>query len=218
MSGSDVYRQHVLTSVSCHPVTTVSKPCQPTAGRTSFPRAYRCRFGRTFRKNLDLFEEGGNRYLEDLFESISLSTIMLAAATSFFSRTAISQSYNYGPSAAGSRSPTPGPSGSPSVPLPAASHTPTFNVGLWRVQSATHKFTNKRVSVWSFDKRSGEADRTLAMGKDKAIEVLKAEVCAEITRRARQFMLKLLSGLCVRETSASECPGYASLTTLSAIL
>lgn len=99
---------------------------------------------------------------------------MLAAATSFFSRTAISQSYNIGVPSTNSRSGTPTPSGS-STPAPVAL-PPPFNVGLWRIQAATHKVTNKRVSVWSCDKRASELERLGQVAKDRALEVLKAEV------------------------------------------
>ena len=86
----------------------------------------------------------------------------------------------------GSRTSTPGPSGSGSTlssaatssgtgTLPPPQLTPTFHVGLWRVQPATHKVTQKRVSVWTFDKR--ELDRVSgAGGKDRIIEALKNEV------------------------------------------
>ncbi|TFY81754.1 hypothetical protein EWM64_g2255 [Hericium alpestre] len=98
---------------------------------------------------------------------------MFAAATSFFSRSNISQNYNIGGTTSGSRAATPSPSGQSS--LPAAAQTPPFHVGLWRVQSATHKVTNKRVSVWTFEKRTTELDRMSASAKETAMEVLKAE-------------------------------------------
>ena len=102
---------------------------------------------------------------------------MLAAATSFFARTNVSQNYNIGgglSSTAGSRtgSPAPGTPGSgPSTPF-----TPSVNIGLWKVQSASHKVTNKRVSVWSFDKRGAEMERLGPLAKERTLEVLKAEV------------------------------------------
>ncbi|KAF7966844.1 hypothetical protein HWV62_36889 [Athelia sp. TMB] len=102
---------------------------------------------------------------------------MFAAASSFFSRTAISQSYNIGASSSanGSRSGTPTPSGSSVTPVALA---PPFNVGPWRIQAASHKVTNKRVSVWSFDKRGGEVERLGAVAKDRVLEVLKGEASA----------------------------------------
>ncbi|KAF7338639.1 Protein kinase domain-containing protein ppk32 [Mycena venus] len=118
---------------------------------------------------------------------------MLAAATSFFARTAISQSYNIsspsGPG--GSRSSTPGPSGSSSAPI---AHSPPLNVGLWRVQSASHKVTNKRVSVWSFDKRSAEIERLRPAAKERTLEVLKAEASA-LTRLRHPSILEMVEPL-----------------------
>lgn len=112
---------------------------------------------------------------------------MLAAATSFFSRSNISQNYTIGGSstAASSRTTTPVPvagAGASSSALPTPAHVPPFQVGLWRVQSATHKVTGKRVSVWTFDKRNAEIDRLSPMAKDKTMDVLKAEV-----RRTRKW-------------------------------
>lgn len=104
---------------------------------------------------------------------------MFAAATALFARTNISQNYNIGGSAIGSRTSTPGPSSSSSAALPAAAaHAPPFNVGPWRVQSATHKVTGKRVSVWSADKRSQEMERMGPVSKERTIEVLKSEASA----------------------------------------
>lgn len=51
-----------------------------------------------------------------------------------------------------------------------------MNIGLWRVQSASHKVTNKRVSVWTFDKRGPDMERMGPLAKERALEVLKAEV------------------------------------------
>ena len=101
---------------------------------------------------------------------------MLAAATSFFARTAISQSYNIGISASGSRPSTPS-HGDSSFALPT-SPSPSLNVGLWRVQSASHKVTNKRVSVWSFDKRGPDIERLGPLAKERTLDILKAEVGA----------------------------------------
>ncbi|KAG9318237.1 kinase-like domain-containing protein [Chiua virens] len=100
---------------------------------------------------------------------------MFAAATSFFSRTAISQSYNIGPQSA-SRSSTPVPSGSASL---SGAHFPAAStkVGLWKVQDATHKVTSKRVSVWTFDKRA-EMENLGPLSKERVLEVLKTEAAA----------------------------------------
>jgi len=124
---------------------------------------------------------------------------MLAAATSFFARTAISQSYNIG--AAGSRPSTPGPSlTQPTLFLPS------LYVGLWRVQSASHKVTNKRVSVWSFDKRSTDTERLSPLARERTLEVLKAEV--EQPSAIALFSLNGVStlGLCAGKASASVHP------------
>ncbi|KAJ7445769.1 kinase-like domain-containing protein [Mycena galericulata] len=115
---------------------------------------------------------------------------MLAAATSFFARTAISQSYNIvSPPGPGSRSSTPGPSGSPAAPV-----APSITVGLWRVQSASHKVTNKRCSVWSFDKRSPEMERLRPLAKERTLEVLKAEASA-MTRLRHPSILEMVEPL-----------------------
>ncbi|KAF8197428.1 other/SCY1 protein kinase [Pholiota molesta] len=82
---------------------------------------------------------------------------MLAAATSFFARTNISQSYNIGNSAPpglGTRPSTPSGSTSTSLSAPPAP-TPTFYIGLW--------------------KRGPDMERLGAQGKDRVIEVMKAE-------------------------------------------
>lgn len=112
---------------------------------------------------------------------------MLAAATSFFSRSNISQNYTFGPSPTSipsSRSGTPVPSSSSTSngttasgsTLPAIAHAPPFQVGLWKVQSATHKTTGKRVSVWAFEKRGQEVERMGPGAREKTVEVLKSEV------------------------------------------
>ncbi|KAF8894414.1 kinase-like domain-containing protein [Infundibulicybe gibba] len=103
---------------------------------------------------------------------------MFAAATSFFARTAISQSYNVGTSSNnGSRSSTPGPSSAASSNGPAVLGA-SINVGLWRVQAASHKVTSKRVSVWSFDKRGSEVERLGPLARERTLEVLKSEASA----------------------------------------
>ncbi|KAJ4464613.1 other/SCY1 protein kinase [Lentinula edodes] len=107
-----------------------------------------------------------------------------SAATSFFARTNISQSYHIGstPSSlsnAGSRPSTPAPQSSgPSTSTSPASFTPSIYIGLWKVQGATHKITNKKVSVWSFDKRGPEMERLRPSAKERTMEILKAEAAA----------------------------------------
>ena len=101
---------------------------------------------------------------------------MLAAATSFFARTAISQSYNIGTTTNGSRTSTPTPSVSSSTSNLQVEFTAPVIIGLWKVQSASHKVTHKRVSVWSFDKRGPDMDRLSPLAKDRTLEVLKVDV------------------------------------------
>lgn len=102
---------------------------------------------------------------------------MFAAATSFFSRSNISQNYAIGGASTASRTATPvSGAGATSSALPTPANVPPFQVGPWRVQSATHRITGKRVSVWTFDKKSAEVDRLSPMARDKSMDVLKAEV------------------------------------------
>jgi len=119
---------------------------------------------------------------------------MFAAASSFFARSNISQNYNVGTpsSIIGSRSATPA-SGSSSNPgaLPAPSNTPTFFVGPWKVQSGSHKTTNKRVSVWTFDKKSSELEKMGPAAKDRTLEVLKSEVRAIPPNKSPDIVLTL---------------------------
>lgn len=60
--------------------------------------------------------------------------------------------------------------------LHVAPPAPPFKIGLWRVQSASHKVTGKRVSVWSFDKRGQDVDKLGPQAKERVTEVLKSEV------------------------------------------
>lgn len=126
---------------------------------------------------------------------------MLAAATSFFGRTAISQSYNIG--TAGSRPSTPG-HGTTSSTQPT-SFSPSY-VGLWRVQSGSHKVTNKRVSVWGFDKRGTDLDRLSPLARERTLEVLKAEV--ERMSTVALFSLNRVStlGFCLGKAPTSVHP------------
>lgn len=109
---------------------------------------------------------------------------MLAAATSFFARSNISQNYNVGASTSiiGSRSGTPAQGSSSNLgALPTPANTPTFFVGPWKVQPGSHKTTGKRVSVWAFDKKSPELEKMGPAGKERTFEVLKSEVRAHTT-------------------------------------
>ncbi|PFH49107.1 hypothetical protein AMATHDRAFT_76388 [Amanita thiersii Skay4041] len=118
---------------------------------------------------------------------------MLAAATSFFARTAISQSYTVGGS--GSRPATPGSSNANYTPGSSTQIIPpSLSIGLWKVQPAFHKVTHKRVSVWSCDKRGPEMDRLGAGAKEMAIEVMKAEASA-LSRLRHPSILEMVEPL-----------------------
>ena len=71
--------------------------------------------------------------------------------------------------------PIPSGSGAGSVLL-VAPPAPPFKIGLWRVQSASHKVTGKWVSVWSFDKRRQEVEKLGPQDTERVTEVLKSEV------------------------------------------
>ncbi|KAK7043796.1 Protein kinase domain-containing protein ppk32 [Paramarasmius palmivorus] len=123
---------------------------------------------------------------------------MFAAATSFFGRTAISQSYNIGGNPSSnpvSRSSTPGPqSPGASTSTFGTSFSPSLVIGLWKVQSATHKVTNKRVSVWNFDKRGSDMERLSPNAKERTLEVLKAEAMA-LSRLRHPSILEVVEPL-----------------------
>jgi SCY1-like protein 2 len=95
---------------------------------------------------------------------------MFSAAAALFARTNISQNYTI-LSPGVPVPPPPANSGLPSLPA-----GPPFKAGLWLIQPAQHKLNGKRVSVWTFEKRSGEMDRLGAQAKDMVLEILKAEV------------------------------------------
>ena len=125
---------------------------------------------------------------------------MLAAATSFFARTAINQSYNIGTPSHASRPSTPGTNGV--LPTASAQTTPAFCIGLWKVQSGSHKVTNKRVSVWTFDKRGPEVERLSSQGKDRSVEIMKAEVGCSNRRHWTTASEIWLTGFSSWETTA----------------
>jgi hypothetical protein len=115
---------------------------------------------------------------------------MFAAASSFFARSNIFQNYNVGGSTSivSSRSGTPAQGSSSNLgTLPAPANPPAFFVGPWKVQSGSHKTTNKRVSIWTFDKRSPELEKMGPAGKDRTFEVLKSEVCVSSLREFSGF-------------------------------
>lgn len=130
---------------------------------------------------------------------------MFAAASSFFARTNISQSYNIGssvPQGIGSLSRPATPGGNTTSLTAPAPATPTFFIGLWKVQSAWHKVTNKRVSVWIFDKRGPDVERLSPQAKERAIEVMKAEViCIFRCRHCNPLILS--AGVCSGTTASS---------------
>ncbi|KAH9854071.1 kinase-like protein [Lenzites betulinus] len=119
---------------------------------------------------------------------------MFAAASSFFARTNISQSYNIGNAASGSRTSTPGPAGTSNAALPSTALHPTFTIGPWRVQSATHKVTGKRVSVWSADKKSPDMERMGPASRERTLDVLKAETSA-LSRLRHPSVLEMVEPL-----------------------
>src|SRR5258706_992341 len=100
---------------------------------------------------------------------------MFAAATSLFTRTNVSQNYVICTPGQAPSPPIPSSSGVGSV-LPVAPPAPPFKIGLWRVQSASHKLTGKRVSVWSFDKRGPDVEKLGPQSKERVVEGLKSEV------------------------------------------
>ena len=133
-------------------------------------------------------------------QSTNCPRTMLAVATSFFARTAISQSYNIG-NPSFSRPATPGSVVvSSNGPTP---FTPSFVVGLWKVQPASHKANGKRVSVWCFDKRGPEMEKLSASARDRALEVLKAEVVSFSMAPCEPFTTNGMIGLGTRKTSTS---------------
>ena len=60
--------------------------------------------------------------------------------------------------------------------LPVAPRTPPLKIGLWGVQSASHKVTGKRVFAGSFDKRRQEVDELGLQTKEHLTEIVKSEV------------------------------------------
>ena len=61
----------------------------------------------------------------------------------------------------------------PGSVLPVPHPAPPFKIGLWRVQSSSHKVTGKRASVWSFGQ---EVDKLGPQSEECVTEVLKSEV------------------------------------------
>ncbi|PVG01690.1 hypothetical protein CPB86DRAFT_823321 [Serendipita vermifera] len=113
---------------------------------------------------------------------------MFSAAAALFARTNISQNYTI-LSPGVPVPPPPANSGLPSLPP-----GPPFKAGLWHIQPAQHKLNGKRVSVWTFEKRSGEMDRLGVQAKDMVIEILKAEV-SSLGRMRHPSVLEMVEPL-----------------------
>ncbi|KAG8890582.1 hypothetical protein FRB98_007136 [Tulasnella sp. 332] len=96
---------------------------------------------------------------------------MLQAATAWFSSSQISQNYTISTASTNAIS-------SNSDVTPGTSPITPFTVGLWKVQEASHKTTQKKASIWTCDKRRVELDRLGPGGKEAALEALKAEISA----------------------------------------
>jgi SCY1-like protein 2 len=94
---------------------------------------------------------------------------MLAVASNLFGKSSSLGAYTLH-----SASPSGTPSSS-STNLASTTSASSFNVGLWKVVGATHKTTNKDVSVWIFEKRVLEGIRD-ARGKERVLEALRKEV------------------------------------------
>jgi len=101
---------------------------------------------------------------------------MLAVASNLFGKSSSLSAYTlHTPSASPAAS-------SSNLPSTSSSSGRTFNVGLWKVVSATHKTTNKDVSVWIFEKRvldgikNDSSGRGAVAAKEWVIEQLKKEV------------------------------------------
>lgn len=120
---------------------------------------------------------------------------MFAAATSLFgARSNISQAYTV--VAPGQQLPP------PANGLPAPPPAPAFHVGLWRVANAAHKTTGKRVSVWTFEKRSQEIDRLTPPARERVLEVLKAEVNSLLPLPATAMLDAPFKGISSRTLAA----------------
>jgi hypothetical protein len=133
---------------------------------------------------------------------------MLAAASSFFAGSNISKQYAVGgsPTPAGARpgASTPGAGApGPSTTIP---HAPTFRVGPWRVQSAAHKTTGKRVSIWDLDKRSPWLERLNPPARERAMEVLKGEVRACLLEST--YARSRAAGIRSKSLASPEHPWY----------
>ena len=126
---------------------------------------------------------------------------MFSAAAALFARTNISQNYTI--LSPGVTVTVPGNMGLPSLPA-----GPPFRAGLWLIQPAQHKLNGKRVSVWTFEKRSPEMERLGGGGqaREMVLELLKAEVSMNIVRgviSVDDCRLCCSVGICAWTTAAS---------------
>jgi hypothetical protein len=109
----------------------------------------------------------------------STSAKMLAVASGLFGKSSTLSAYTLH-----SSTPTASPSSSSTnLPSLAGSASKGFSVGLWRVVGATHKTTNKDVSVWVFEKKVLEGVRGATQPREWALDQLKKEVCPVFLRR-----------------------------------
>lgn len=97
---------------------------------------------------------------------------MLAVASNLFGKSSSLAAYTLHTA---SPSATPSSSSSNLASTSGSSAAKSFTVGLWKVVGATHKTTNKDVSVWIFEKRVLEGVRD-ARGKERVLEALRKEV------------------------------------------
>lgn len=102
------------------------------------------------------------------------SSDMLAVASGLFGKSSTLSAY-----ALHSSTPAASPaSSSTNLPSTAANGAPSkgFNVGLWKVVGASHKTTNKDVSVWMFEKRMLDGVKGASQTREWVVEQLKKEV------------------------------------------
>ena len=101
---------------------------------------------------------------------------MLAVASGLFGKSSSLSAY-----ALHSSTPSVSPAtSSTNLPATAGSTSKGFNVGLWKVVGATHKTTNKDVSVWMFEKKVLDSVRGASQTKEWVMEQLKKEVSHQL--------------------------------------
>ncbi|WWC87998.1 uncharacterized protein L201_002900 [Kwoniella dendrophila CBS 6074] len=149
---------------------------------------------------------------------------MFAAASNLFNKSSYLSAYNINNSGSNSASPnsssthlpisssstapsSPNPNGSSSSLGPGSS-AKSFNVGLWKVLSGSHKTTGKEISVWIFEKRILDSIKPSTTyggsnglnGREWVIEQLKKEASA-LSRLRHPDILHMVEPL---EESRSE--------------